>query len=82
MWIRLITLHHTPFEPPFFSPAKFLLHRTLGILKSEISRITNVFVSDYDISKVFYSSKKELNFKDIREVKINGLASSQDRVPP
>ena len=46
--------------------------RTLGILKSEISRITNVFVSDYDISKVFCSSKKELNFKGFKDVIANG----------
>ena len=46
--------------------------RTLGILKSEISRITNVFVSDYDISKVFCSSKKELNFKGFKDVITNG----------
>ena len=37
--------------------------RTLAILKSEISRITNVFVSDYNVSKVFCPEKKELNFK-------------------
>lgn len=37
--------------------------RTLAILKSEISRITNVFISDYDISKVFCPEKKDLNFK-------------------
>ena len=37
--------------------------RTLAILKSEISRITNVFISDYDVSKVFCPEKKDLNFK-------------------
>ena len=37
--------------------------RTLAILKSEISRITNVFISDYNVSKVFCSDKKDLNFK-------------------
>ena len=46
--------------------------RTLGILKSEISRITNVFVSDYDISKVFCSSKKELNFKGFKDAITKG----------
>lgn len=46
--------------------------RTIGILKSEISRITNVFVSDYDISKVFCSSKKELNFKGFKDVITKG----------
>ncbi len=37
--------------------------RTLAILKSEISRITNVFISDYNVSKVFCPDVKELNFK-------------------
>ena len=37
--------------------------RTLAILKSEISRITNLFISDYKVSKVFCPSKNELNFK-------------------
>ena len=37
--------------------------RTLAILKSEITRITNIFVSDYKISKLFCSPKNELNFK-------------------
>lgn len=37
--------------------------RTLAILKSEISRITNVFISDYNVSKVFCVDKKDLNFK-------------------
>ena len=42
--------------------------RTLAILKSEITRITNIFVSDYDVSRTFCSSKKELNFKSFSEV--------------
>lgn len=37
--------------------------RTLSILKSEISRITNVFISDYNVSKIFCPEKKDLNFK-------------------
>ena len=37
--------------------------RTLAILRSEISRITNIFISDYKISKIFCPEKKELNFK-------------------
>jgi len=37
--------------------------RTLAILKSEISRITNVFTSDYNISKIFCPEKKDLNFR-------------------
>ena len=46
--------------------------RTIGIIKSEISRITNTFVSDYDVSKVFCSSKKELNFKSFKDVITKG----------
>ena len=37
--------------------------RTLAILKSEISRITNIFVTDYNVSKVFCPQKNKLNFK-------------------
>lgn len=37
--------------------------RTLAILRSEISRITNIFISDYDVSKIFCPEKKALNFK-------------------
>ena len=36
--------------------------RTLSILKSEITRITNVFVSDYEIYSTFNPKKEELNF--------------------
>ena len=56
------------FEKEFFS----LDTRTLSILKSEISRITNFFVSDYNVSKVFCPSKKEINFKGFKEVLENG----------
>lgn len=37
--------------------------RTLAILKSEITRITNIFISDYNVSKIFCAPKHELNFK-------------------
>lgn len=36
--------------------------RTLSILKSEITRITNVFVSDYEVYKTFNPKEEELNF--------------------
>ena len=52
------------FEKEFFS----LDQRTLSILKSEISRITNIFVSDYNVSKTFCPSKKEISFNGFREV--------------
>ena len=46
------------FEKEFFS----LDSRTSSLLKSEISRITNIFISDYSVSKVFCPSKEEINF--------------------
>lgn len=47
------------FEKEFHS----LDSRTIAILKSEITRITNIFVSDYNISQTFCSSFEKLNFK-------------------
>ena len=52
------------FEKEFFS----LDNRTFSILKSEISRITNIFISDYFISKTFCPKKEEINFKGFDEV--------------
>lgn len=52
------------FEKEFFS----LDARTISILKSEISRITSIFVSDYNVSKVFCCSKNELNFYGFENV--------------
>lgn len=46
--------------------------RTLSILKSEITRITNVFISNYDISTTFSPPKEELNFLGFKEVIQNG----------
>ena len=42
--------------------------RTMAILKSEITRITNNFISDYDISKTFCPKREEQTFKGFREV--------------
>lgn len=56
------------FQKEFFS----LDSRTLSILKSEISRITNIFVSDYDVSKAFCPQKEEINFKGFDDVLENG----------
>lgn len=52
------------FEKEFFS----LDNRTISILKSEISRITSIFVSDYNVSKVFCSPKNEINFHGFEDV--------------
>ena len=46
--------------------------RTLSILKSEITRITNVFISNYDVSKTFSPQKEELNFFGFEEVVRSG----------
>ena len=46
--------------------------RTLSILKSEITRITNSFVSEYDVLKTFSPPKDELNFLGFDEVINNG----------
>ena len=51
------------FEKEFFS----LDSRTISILKSEISRITNIFVSDYKVSKTFCPPKNEINFKGFKD---------------
>ena len=42
--------------------------RTKSILKSEITRITGLFVSDYKISKTFCPEKHEINFQNFDEV--------------
>ncbi len=42
--------------------------RTKGILISEITRITNTFISDYDISSTFSPPLEKLNFLGFEEV--------------
>ena len=56
------------FQNEFFS----LDSRTLSILKSEISRITNIFVSDYQISNVFCPLKQDINFSGFDDCINNG----------
>lgn len=46
------------FEDEFFS----LDDRTLSILRSEISRITNPFIADYDTSRIFCPDKENISF--------------------
>lgn len=46
--------------------------RTKSILKSEITRITGLFVSDYKISKTFCPEKHDINFESFDEVIYNG----------
>lgn len=56
------------FEKEFFS----LDSRTLSILKSEISRITNIFVSDYTVASTFCPEKNAINFHGFEEVLSKG----------
>ena len=46
--------------------------RTLSILKSEITRITNTFISDYDVLKTFSPKKENLTFLGFEDVIKNG----------
>lgn len=46
--------------------------RTMAILKSEITRITGCFVSDYQVQKVFCPSKKDINFKGFKSLISSG----------
>lgn len=52
------------FQKEFFN----LDSRTKGILISEITRITNTFISDYDVVKTFCSPKENLTFSGFDEV--------------
>ena len=52
------------FEKEFNS----LDERTSAILKSEITRITGCFISDYNIQKIFCPKKNELNFHGFYDV--------------
>ena len=52
------------FEKEFFS----LDLRTQSILKSEITRITNTFISDYDVLKTFCPEKEDLTLLGFSDV--------------
>jgi len=52
------------FQKEFFN----LDSRTKGILISEITRITNTFISDYNVVKTFCSPKENLTFSGFDEV--------------
>ena len=54
----------TFFEKEFLS----LDQRTSSILKSEITRMTNTFISDYDVLKTFSPTKQNQNFYGFEEV--------------
>lgn len=42
--------------------------RTKSILKSEVTRITNLFLSDYEVKKVFCPKKEDINFFGFEDV--------------
>ena len=46
--------------------------RTISILKSEITRITNIFISDYNVVKTFSPKKEDLTFLGFEDVIKNG----------
>lgn len=46
--------------------------RTKGIIIAEISRITGIFVLNYDINRTFCPEKNKINFKGFRDVVENG----------
>ena len=56
------------FEQEFLT----LDERTKNILISEITRITNVFVADYDVCKIFCCPKSKLTFTGFSEVLSQG----------
>ena len=56
------------FEKEFYK----LDQRSISILKSQITRITNSFISDYQVSKTFNPEKNEENFYGLEEILNNG----------
>ena len=42
--------------------------RTFSILKSEVTRITNCFISDYNVMKTFNPTKKEANLNSLSDI--------------
>ena len=56
----------------FENEFKNLDSRVLSILKSEISRMTNIFMSDYDIQKTFCPEREAINFKGFKDIIRNG----------
>ena len=57
----------------FFQKEFFCLDpRTLSILQSEITRITNCFVSDYDVLKVFCPAKEDITFTGFTDLVNSG----------
>ena len=56
------------FEKEYYS----LDERTISILKSEVSRITSLFISDYSVQNVFCPKKEDINFFGFSDLINNG----------
>ncbi len=56
------------FQKEFFS----LDHRVLSIIQSEIGRITNTFISEYNVFETFCPPKEKINFYGFQDVIQNG----------
>lgn len=56
------------FEKEFYS----LDSRTSSIIKSEITRITNCFISDYDVMNTFCPKKEDITFHGFKDLVDNG----------
>lgn len=56
----------------FETELKNLDTRVLSIVKSEISRITSMFISDYSVQKIFCPAKEEISFDGFKSVLQDG----------
>ncbi len=56
----------------FENEFKCLDSRVLSILKSEITRMTNTFISDFDVLNTFSPKKDDINFLGFKDVIRNG----------
>lgn len=55
----------------FTSEFKTLDQRVLSIIQSEISRITQLFISDYEVSKTFCPEKSDITFHGFENIENN-----------
>lgn len=62
-------MYHLLSSVEFFEKELYSLDdRTLSIIRSEITRITNCFISDYQVLKTFSPKKEEINFTGFSDV--------------
>lgn len=60
--------NYTTFKSYYEKEFKQLDQRTKGIILSEITRITSLFINDYAVNKTFCPKKKEITFKGFDEL--------------